>query len=206
MPPDASKADPNASRANTCSAPWIAAKPSDTLTAPLNAVAMALPPKVQRSGPRRGTAAWPRWLRAGAFIHNFAPWHWFVTLTFKFQDVSWSTARGRLRSWLDALARDAGGHLTVAFSIEGHQSGAPHVHALVSFPEDGSRPTTARGDELWRRFGAARVRVFSGDAGGAWYVAKKEGGSDLTYGCPRDEHRCRRHGGCAFARANKLRT
>jgi hypothetical protein len=80
---------------------------------------MALPPKVQRSGPRRGTPEWGRWLRAGAFVHNFAPWNRFVTLTSRFRDVSEPRARGLLRRWLDALAAEADAHLKVAFAIEG---------------------------------------------------------------------------------------
>jgi hypothetical protein len=184
--------------------PWIAAAPSATLTAPLNSVYIALPPKVQTSGPRRGTSAWVRWLRAGAFVHNFARWNWFATLNFRFPDVTETRARGLLRRWLDALAAQAGDHLKVAFAIEGHQSGALHVHALVAFPDDAVFVTTDRGDELWT-IGMTRIRIFAEHAGGAWYVTKTAAW-DLTYGCPRNEHRCRRHGGCAFARTNRLRT
>jgi hypothetical protein len=190
--------------ASTCSLPWMAAAPSATLAAPLNSVYIALPPKVQTSGPRRGTSAWARWLRAGAFVHNFASWNWFVTLTFRFPDVTESRARGHLRRWLDTLAGEAGDHLKVAFAIEGHVSGAIHVHALVAFPESASFVPTDRGDDLWTA-GMARVRVFAPHAGGAWYVTKM-GAWDLTYGCPRDEHRCRRQRGCAFARINRLKT
>ncbi len=190
--------------APTPPAPWVAAAPSAALTAPLNSVYIALPPKVQRSGPRRGTPAWARWLRAGAFVHNFALWNWFITLNFRFPDVTESRARGHLRRWLDALAAEAGDHLKVAFAIEGHASGVPHFHALVAFPDDAAFVSTDRGHGLWT-VGMARVRVFAPHAGGAWYVVKT-GAWDLTYGCPRDQHRCRRHGGCAFARANRLKT
>lgn len=183
--------------------PWMAVVPVATLTAPLNSVHMALPPKVQRSGPGRGTRAWALWLRAGAFVHNFTKWSWFVTLTFRFPDVTESRARGLLRRWLDRLAAEAGGHLTVAFAIEGHRSGALHVHALVAFPDGADPVTIDRGDDLWT-FGWSRIRVFAENAGGAWYVTKTPVW-DLTYGCPRDEHRCRRQGGCAFARGRGLK-
>jgi hypothetical protein len=182
----------------------MAAPATATLTAPLHSVHMALPPKVQRSGPRRGTPEWGRWLRAGAFVHNFAAWSWFVTLTFQFRDVGEPRARGLLRRWLDALAADAGAHLKVAFAVEGHRDGSPHIHALVAFPDDAVPVTTSRGDGLWYA-GNARVRIFAPHAGGAWYVTKTTVW-DLTYGCPRDAHRCRRQGGCAFARLNKLKT
>ncbi len=194
---------------NTCSLPWVAAHPSASLTAPLSSVHMALPPKVQRSGPRRRTAAWDRWIRTGAFVHNHPrehgqAWSWFITLTFRFDDVTHGRARGLLRRWLDALAGEAREHLRVAFAIEGHQSGAPHVHALVAFPKDAALVTTDRGDDLWT-YGFARVRIFNEYAGGAWYVTKTPNW-DITYGCPRNEKKCRRQGGCAFARANKLKT
>lgn len=184
--------------------PWVAAKPAAGLTAPPHSVYIALPPKVQWKGPNRGSAEWVRWIRAGAFVHNFARWNWFVALNFRFDDVKEGRARGLFRRWLDALASEAGTHLKVAFAIEPHLSGAPHVHALIAVPEDAKFVSIDRGRTLWA-FGQSWIRDFDEDAGGAWYVTKTANW-DLTYACPRSAHKCRRHGGCAFARANGLKT
>jgi hypothetical protein len=69
---------------------------------------------------------------------------------FRFSDVTESRARGLLRRWLDSVAAEADDHVKVAFAIEGHQSGALHVHALVAFPDGAALVTPGRGHDLWR--------------------------------------------------------
>lgn len=197
MPPQLKLRAQAGSTGNTLPLPWIAASPTSALTAPLNSVFMALPPKVQRSGPRRGTSAWKRWLRAGAFVHNFANWHWFCTLTFKFDDVTEARARGMVREWLDGLARQVGSHVRAAIAIEGHVSGALHIHLLVGFPDGLPIPTLYLGDDLWT-WGFTRLRIFDANGGGAWYLVKT-GHWGIMYGCPR-RHICRRHNRCVHAK------
>jgi hypothetical protein len=154
--------------------------------------------------PPTGTFAWQLWKATGAFIHNYAKWDWYVTLTFRFA-VTQPRAIELLCRWLESLAAEARSHVLGGCALENHGSGLIHIHTLVCF-EDACPVTTDRGDDLWT-FGLSHVRVFNPSRGGAWYIAKEtikareRWGQKL--GCPRT-HRCRRKGGCARAKAHNL--
>ena len=135
-----------------------------------------------RVAPPPRTEAWRRWNATGTFIEGFARWHLWVTLTFRFP-VPPPQAIGRLRDWLDKLAKQTGDRVVCAFGVEGVTTGTVHIHAVVSFLGP-MRVTVTEADALWRKWGHAQVRVFNpSDPGACWYLAK-EGAWDVTYGRP----------------------
>jgi hypothetical protein len=183
---------------------WVAPEPfTSAASLPPSTVYAALPKGVRRKGPASGTPEWGRRLAAGAFVDGFALWAWFATLTFRSAVTSRDQAKRYVYLWLDALAKRAGDHLRVVYTIEPHIAGTFHVHSLVELPSSGGEQMSiAEGNDLWAA-GFACIRRFDPALGGAWYVTKLADEWHLTYGCPRT-HACRRRGGCVFARANCL--
>lgn len=143
------------------------------------------------------------------FLAKFAPWHWFVTLTFD-GEPSETAAFSAFRQWARTAASDVlRTHVWIASGYGPQERGITHFHALLSLVARTDTPLATL-DTHWRAdtAGAAAAladhwRVGSFDAkpvycahGAAEYLAKHQSW-DLNVACDR-QPRCRRKG-CVIA-------
>lgn len=135
--------------------------------------------------PPRGTPEWKRWRAAGKFVQQRGQWTWFATLTFRFRVTTKAQTMGRVRGWIDRLAKHVSCPIQCVVAAERFVTGECHAHVLVEFPPVVCVPSTCFGEGLWRaKNGHARVVLFDPTRGGCWYVVKEPDAWDLIYGRP----------------------
>ena len=149
-----------------------------------------------------GVDAEALWRSVSHFLGGYAPWSWWVTLTFG-DDVSEHAAARAFRDWCTALARRVvHDHVPVGWAWELQRRGLPAYHALIAVPVE-SRFSAALGDAYWKRThraaGVTRIERYVRGRGAPWYVAAHRYW-DVNVACPRAPV-CRRPGrGCVVAR------
>lgn len=155
-------------------------------------------------------------MSSGDWIRE-ARWDWFGTLTVSGPEPSRSLFEGRTQQWLRDVAKDASGHLVVAYVIaRGRSRGRIHSHLLVGLPRGlgHAEPNRERAQSRWTHAGPgiADLQDFRTGGGACEYIANHFTGDDDTrcvvwIACPR--HRiCRRRSclaaQCAFPLGRRL--
>jgi len=144
---------------------------------------------------------------AGAFLHDFAAWNVWVTLTFRF-DVQEPVAQGLVRALFRAVAD--GSHMWTTIAWGPQADGKIHFHALWEVPRAamGDRESLDDACVRWRKLwprqnhvcGLAEVEPFDASGSAASYMAEHPIWEPPWLVCPRPQP-CRRRKGCVMQRA-----
>lgn len=131
---------------------------------------------------RRAQEAW------GEYVVHYAPWTWFVGLTFA-SDISEASAKKAFRAWLRRLARDVVKfHFRYAVSWGPQESGRLHFHVVVALPA-GLQLDPAWARQAWLDLPFPTQTAFAEwyDPGraGAHYMANGHAETRIEIACPR---------------------
>lgn len=130
--------------------------------------------QLQPEGDRNCRSAWKEWIESAEI-----PWDWFVTITFERSRPrsgvwkAWSQFVHEIkRRQPDWSRRDRRTRYPRFFGvIEGHASGALHLHALVADVEKLDRSSIQ--EWLWIRFGRSEVAPFDPSREALRYLLKQ---------------------------------